>query len=253
MDLILGAFLPDGLTPIVVLGLVTVSMIGTLLTSSIGLGGGSFLLSIMSLVFPPAILIPVHGTVQMGNNFGRAFVNRRFIQWQMVLWMALGSFVGAAIGVNFASLLPENIFRTVIGVYLLISIWLPNPDVKTRGPIESFIGGILTSFLGMVVGISGPLVFTFLRVIKDRRQLVATHAMLMSLQNTSKVVAFMVFGFAFSAYLPLILAMVAAGFVGTNIGSRLLGVLPEKTFRIVFRVLISAIAFELIRRGIFAI
>jgi uncharacterized membrane protein YfcA len=130
-------------------------------------------------------------------------------------------------------------------------IWVPRPDVRTRGPVMSFVGGAVISFAGMIVGVTGPLVLTFIRAIGDRRELVATHAALMSFQNTAKIAAFVFYGFAFAAYLPLILAMVASGFVGTLVGSRLLNKMPETAFRYGFRILITILALDLLRRGLF--
>jgi uncharacterized membrane protein YfcA len=87
--------------------------------------------------------------------------------------------------------------------------------------------------------------------LPDRRQLVATHAMLMTIQNTFKIATFTVLGFAFASYLPLVLAMVLSGFVGTTIGSRLLVRVPEKVFRIGFKIVLTIVALDLIRGAVF--
>jgi uncharacterized membrane protein YfcA len=44
--------------------------------------------------------------------------------------------------------------------------------------------------------------------------------------------------------------MIAAGFAGTAVGSRLLTRVPEPVFRLVFRLLLTLVALELIRRAI---
>lgn len=245
------ALLPHGLDPLAALGLIVASLLASLLTATLSLGGGMLMLSVLSLVFPPAVVIPVHGVVQLGSNAGRAFIQRAHIQWQLVAWISLGAILGSAIGVNFAALLPENLFRLLIGLFILVMIWLPRPDVRTRGPVESFIGGAVISFLGMIVGVTGPLVLTFIRAAGDRHQLVATHAALMTFQNTAKITAFVLYGFVFADFLPIMLAMVAAGFIGTAIGSHFLGKLPEKAFRTGFKWLITLIALDLLRRAIF--
>jgi uncharacterized membrane protein YfcA len=90
------------------------------------------------------------------------------------------------------------------------------------------------------------------RGIPDRRQLVATHAMPNSLQPVIKVAVFAAMGFAFREYVPLILAMVAAGFVGTTVASRLLTRPPERVFRLGFRLLLSAVAIGLIWEALVA-
>ena len=113
------------------------------------------------------------------------------------------------------------------------------------------MSGIFSSAVGMVTGISGPLVMSFLRNLKDRREIVGTHAFLMTGQNSFKLVVFMLLGFAFSDYLGLILAMVVSGFIGTHLGSLALDRLPEKVFRLAFRAIITLVALDLFRRVLF--
>ena len=103
----------------------------------------------------------------------------------------------------------------------------------------------------MLVGATGPLVATFIKGLADRRQLVATHAMLMTVQNVFKVLTFTALGFAFGSYLPLIAAMVLAGFAGTAIGSRLLVKVPERIFRVGFKLVLTLVALDLIRGALF--
>jgi uncharacterized membrane protein YfcA len=79
---------------------------------------------------------------------------------------------------------------------------------------------------------------------------VATHATLNAFQHVFKVMVFVALGFSFRQYLPLILVMVAAGFAGTAVGSRLLTRVPEAVFRLVFRLLLSLVALALIRRAV---
>jgi uncharacterized membrane protein YfcA len=114
-----------------------------------------------------------------------------------------------------------------------------------------FIGGGVISALSMVVGPTGPLIATFIKGLADRRELVATHAMLMTVQNLLKVVTFTALGFAFAAYLPLVAAMIVAGFGGTAVGSHILLKVPEKAFRIGFKVLLTVVALDLIRQALF--
>lgn len=231
------------------LALVALSFVTSLITATFSLGGGSLMIAAMTLVLPPLVVIPVHGCVQLGSNAGRALVMRAHIQWHFILWVSLGAALGSFIGGSFANLLPERWFAAAIGLFVLVTTWLPQGRFMARGAPVQFVGGVLVSAVGMVVGAAGPLVAAFVRGIADRRQLVATHAMLNSFQHVFKVVVFVATGFAIGDYLPLILVMVVAGFAGTAVGSRLLTRVPEHVFRLVFRILLSLVALELIRRA----
>lgn len=246
------SLLPSDVSLITALSLMAVSLFASLITAALSLGGGILMLSVLTLIFPAAVVVPVHGAVQLGSNAGRAFLQRAFIHWHLVLWISLGAILGSLLGVRFASLMPENLFKLVIGLFILFMIWVPRPDIRTRGPVISFVGGSIISFAGMIVGVTGPLVLTFIRAIGERRELVATHAALMTFQNTAKIAAFVAYGFAFAEFMPLLVAMIVAGFIGTAIGSRLLIKLPEKVFRYGFKIIITAMALDLLRRAIFA-
>jgi uncharacterized membrane protein YfcA len=208
------------------------------------------MIAAMTLVLPPAVVVPLHGCVQLGSNAGRALVMRAHIQWPFILWVTLGAVIGSVIGGSFASFLPDRWFAAAIGLFVLVTTWLPQPRVIAESRAVQFAGGVVVSALGMVVGAAGPLVAAFVRGIADRRQLVATHAMLNTFVHVFKVVVFVAMGFAFARYLPLVLLMVAAGFVGTTLGSRILTRVPEKVFRLAFRILLSVVALELVRRAL---
>ncbi len=247
----ISQFLPDAISPLIALFLIIISAFTSAMTATFGLGGGAMLIGVMSLFLPAMIVVPVHGAVQLGSNGGRAILRRKYIQFHFALWFIFGSAVGAIIGGGVAAKLPENIFKIAIALFLLYVIWIPKPNVKSRGALSSTIAGAFTSSIGMIIGISGPLVISFLRNLKERREIIGTHAFLMSAQNLFKLFVFIALGFAFGEYLFLILAMILSGFIGTFLGLLLLDRLPEKIFRLVFRWIITIIALDLLRRAIF--
>jgi uncharacterized protein len=241
--------LAPGLGGWTTLALVALSFCTSLITATFSLGGGSLMIAAMTLVLPPLVVVPVHGCVQLGSNAGRSWVMRAHIQWEFILWVSVGAAIGSVIGGRFANLLPESWFAAAIGVFVLVTTWLPLGGFIAKSRPVQFVGGMVVSAVGMVVGAAGPLVAAFVRGIPDRRQLVATHAMLNTFQHVFKVVVFVAMGFAIGEYLLLILVMVVAGFAGTSVGSRMLTRVPEHVFRLVFRILLSLVALELIRRA----
>lgn len=242
--------LPQGVSPSLAFGLIALSALASTITAALSLGGGILMLSVLSLIFPPAIVLPVHGAIQLGSNGSRAVLQRAHIHWPIVGWMSVGAIIGSAIGGHFAAQLPQPLFRLAIGLFILFMVWVPRPRISGRGPIENIIGGAVIAFLGMIVGVTGPLVLTFIRNLPNRLELVGTHAMLMTVQNTAKVLAFIAYGFAFAAYMPLLAVMIASGLVGTVIGSAMLVRMPEKGFRLAFRIIVTVLAFDLIRRAL---
>jgi len=75
---------------------------------------------------------------------------------------------------------------------------------------------------------------------------VATHAALMTVQHSLKVVVFGILGFAFGAWLWVVIALGLAGLFGTLIGRIALGRMSDLGFRRALDVLLVLIALRLI-------
>ena len=115
------------------------------------------------------------------------------------------------------------------------------------------IGGVGTSIATMFVGATGPLVGVFLKVVfTDRRALVAAMASTMTLQHSLKVVTFTLVGVEFWTWTALIVAMIASGYLGTITGTHFLNRMDEGLFRKGFRIVLTVIALDLLRRAVMA-
>jgi uncharacterized membrane protein YfcA len=250
----LVAYLTDGpgISLWVQLLLVGVSFLGSLLAAMFGLGGGAMLLAVMALYFPPAVLIPLHGVVQVGSNCGRAVLMIRQAMSGILPVFIAGSVLGAALGAKLVVSLPVHWLQLVVALFVLYAAW--GSRFKFRGGKPSqpkfFVVGSLAAFATMFVGATGPLIAPFVvSATGDRRQVVATHAMLMTIQHGVKILAFGLVGFVFWPYVPFLAAMLVAGFAGTWVGRHVLDRLPERIFRICFSVVLTLLALELLWRA----
>lgn len=248
MDAFIGLLLDGtGLALWSFLLLCGVSFLGSCIAAALGLGGGALVLATLALFLPPAVLIPVHGTVQLGSNFGRAALMRSHILTGIVPAFLIGTLLGAAIGVQVVIALPIALLQGVLAAFILYSTWAPEFRARAPGRKTFFGVGVLGAFLTMFVGATGPLVAPFTAAASDRRQqVVATHAALMTIQHGLKIVAFGVVGFAFGPYLPLLAGLLGCGFAGTYTGRHLLHRLPERAFRLGLKAILTAIALRLL-------
>jgi uncharacterized protein len=249
--LTLTDLLPAGLDPLIALALIFLSLVTSAVTATFGIGGGSLMIAALLLVMPPAVAVPVHGLVQLGSNAGRGVMMWAHAQWRFAGWFILGSIPGAFAGAGIASVLPEAVLTAIIAVFLLWSAWAPQPKATARGVVSTVLAGLATSILGMVTGVGGPIVAAFLRFLPDRRQIIATHAVLMTAQNILKAAAFSALGFVFAPYVLLVIAMIVSGGIGTLIGGRLLSSLPEDKFRLGFKIVLTLVALNLLRETLF--
>jgi uncharacterized membrane protein YfcA len=248
----LYAFLPEGLDTGVAGILIVTSFFTSALTAGFGVGGGIAMLAVMGLFIPVASLIPVHGAVQLGSNTGRAWHLREKVRMDIAVPFIAGSVVGAIGGAFLVVQLPDALLKLVLGSFILVLIWAKIPGLDKLTSAGLAVASVVLALLSMLVGATGPLVSVlFARFLdNDRKALVATHATGMTAQHLLKIVVFGLAGFAFWNWLPLIAAMILSGFLGTIYGSKLLDRLPEDKFRKWFRIGLTLLALDLLRRGI---
>ena len=243
----LSFLIAPGLTSESALLLVFISALTSAMTAAFGIGGGVVLLAVMAPLVPIAALVPVHGVVQLGSNAGRTLILARSARGRYLVLFVIGASLGVAAGALVVTDLPETVLKLCIGVFVLWTSWgrLPVLAGRTTGAIVA--GGGLSSLLTMFVGATGPFVIALFRQTGLVKQaLVATTAAAMMVQHGLKVVAFGVLGFDFAAWIGLMAAMIAAGFVGTWIGTRLLARMPEDAFKTVLKVILTIIGLQLV-------
>lgn len=244
--------LPDGIALSQAGLLIFSAGVTSALTAGLGIGGGVLLLAIMTFLVPPAALIPVHGVVQIGSNVGRTLLMRRHIRPAIVWPFAIGALAGAFAGGSIVQTLPAHWLNLGLALFILYAVWGIWPTWQGKAQHAGLWGGgIVISFLSMFVGATGPLVAALMKTYAlDRQSHMATFSACMSLQHGLKVVAFGFFGFTFAAWMPLLLAMIASGFMGTWLGERWLAGRSDAGFQQGLNWLLTAMALHLIWQAI---
>ncbi len=246
------AWLPDTLSGSAALGLIALSALTSAFTATFGIGGGVALITVLLLMLPPAVVLPLHGIVQAGSNAGRAAAMARDVHWRITAWFTAGAVVGVVLASMLFVTLPGDTLLVALSAFILWSLWMPRLKASAL-PVPGYAGvGAVATFLTLFLGATGPLVAAFWDPARlGRHGVVATHGAVMTVQHALKVVAFGFLGFAFGEWLPLIVAMIASGFVGTLVGKQLLGRLPEAVFAKVYKWVLTGLAIRLMVAGVF--
>lgn len=239
--------LPESLSLPVALFLLACSTLTSMITASLGAGGGVLLLVLMANWMPPAAIIPVHGMIQLGSNSGRAFLTRKKVDWKVIAVFAPGVVAGATLGAWLLIDLPAPVWQLTIALFVLYLCWGPPLPKASLGKAGIFLAATLTSFVSLFVGATGPLVAAFIKQIHaDRFTTVATFATAMTLQHAPKALVFSVAGFVFPDWLPFILAMIVSGFAGTWLGLHVLNSLSNRWFHQAFNLVLTLLALRLL-------
>lgn len=253
------AWLDSWLPPLLSLGeigvLVATAVFTAYLTASVGVGGGVFLLAVLSLIMPPAAIIPVHGLVQFGANANRALMLWRHVHWRTLAWFAPGAIVGALLASLLLVQLPLPMLQLAIAGFILYLCWGPKLPRLLLGDRSTLVAGMLTTFVSHFVGATGPLVAAFIKQKHaDQRQVsVATFAATMVLQHAPKAVVYGAAGFVFKEWLGLVLLMIVAGALGTKLGLLQLARLTDRRFTLLFNTVLTLLCLRLIWQAVAAL
>jgi len=227
--------------------LIVASFFSSAWTAVIGKGGGIFLISILSGVLPPEAIIPVHGVVQFFSNVSRAAFGLRDANWQLAGPFLLGAVLGAVVGTPVFEIFPTDYLPLILGLFVLLLIWVPGVLKRVKLPGGFFTLGAVETFMSLFVGFAGPISAPFL--IKEglnKDEIVVTGAVISLIAHGLKIVAFVVLGFAFGAYLPLMGAMIVAVTLGSYAGTQVRQHVSEELFLVLFKVIVSVLAVRMI-------
>lgn len=229
-----------------------------LLTSAVsgvmGMAGGMLLLTIMLLRLDPALVIPIHGVVQLVSNASRAFLLRDHMRWPVVWRFAWPLVPAGALGCSLLSTLPEGGSRVLIGVFTLTATWTKAffRIAGGSGARALPVGGALVGFFSVLVGATGPLLAPFVVALElTAKGTIATLAACQVLQHAVKVALFGVLGFDVAGNLLPCALLCCAAIAGSMLGTRLLDRIPEKPFRLLIKLVLTALALSQIWQGAF--
>ncbi|MEM8664451.1 MAG: sulfite exporter TauE/SafE family protein [Pseudomonadota bacterium] len=230
--------------------LVALSVFTSLITAALGIGGGVLMLAAMAQVVPVAALIPLHGVVQLGSNVSRMVLQIRSASWTVLAPFIAGSAVGAVAGGALVRDVPDGILLLAIGAFVIVSTFVKVPPLGGGQWAVMTGGGFIGTLATMFVGATGPFTVALFRPARlAHKALVASLGVAMAMQHVLKTIAFGLLGFAFSPWLPLLVLMIIAGFLGTVIGTRLLNTLPEAWLRQALNIVLTLLGLQLMARG----
>lgn len=229
--------------------LAVASFFTSILSATISMAGGTVLLSLMCLMLPLKIVLPLHATNQFMSNLSRCILLRNYII-NKYFW----SFIAGAVIGNIASTLLIkyilNIEQGAILIAFMIFYTLFKPKKMPSLIIERkgfFLVGIIIGFLGMFLGATGLILgIFFARDDLSKNQIVATQGAMQTFNHFSKMIGFLYLGFNFLPWVPVLLCMMIAGILGTNLGIKLLQKMSEKIFHQLYKIILLLSALKIV-------
>ena len=271
--------------PLFTLAVATGSILAGVLGALVGLGGGIIVTPMLVLGFGidiryamGAALVAVIAT---SSGAGAAYLRDGMSNMRIGLFLSIATTTGAVCGAGLATVLDPSALSVIFGAALLVTVGLslrkhdgadagaPRSDplaVRLRlpgampmpsGPRAYAVVGVLPGFLVMAVagvlsGLLGIGSGAFKVVAMDRimripfKVTTATSNFMIGVTAAASVGVYLKQGF----FDPVLVAPVALGVLGGAFrGARLLAVVPAKSLRAVFLVVVSLIAVQMMLRG----
>lgn len=233
--------------------LLTIAAIASAILSAIaGMGGGILLLSIMTFFLDLAVIVPIHGVVQLVSNSARTLSLIKSVEKRILIPSVLGLPIGTyASTFVIRSIANKDLFYVLIAALIFYVLFKPKKLPKLNIPFWSFgLLGLVVGFLNPIVGSTGPLMAPFyLRDDLTKEQIIATKAATQMIGHLLKIPAFLVLGFDYLKYSPLLAGMVLGVIVGTRIGIKILKDIKENNFRLIFRSALFIAAIRLLYKA----
>ncbi|MGI9220714.1 MAG: sulfite exporter TauE/SafE family protein [Woeseiaceae bacterium] len=226
--------------------LVAGSFVAAAFNAAFSVGGAVIILATTTAVLPVTAVVPIHSGLLIGSTVGRAWMFRSYIDWKIARPFLLGSLIGTTLGARTYFELPAQAIGIAIAIVMLLAIWLPAVQWRPKLKHPWAIVGLLHSLLSTLFAYGAVLQSIVLHVGLKRKELIATTAGCLSGMSVFKIAGYAWFGFDYRPYLVLIAIAVAASLCGTWLGKRLGENLPEKQFRLIYRLLITVTALRLL-------
>lgn len=243
---------------------IIILIISAFITSSIsavlGMGGGIILLGIMAIMIPNGyMVIALHGIIQLISNTTRTYVFRKYLKKDLIKEFTFGALLGSGLsaiiifllirfyGVNSASEIKFDFLKPIIGLFIIWYLFFKKKNKVRKSKSFTKVGGI-SGLASIFVGATGPLIAPFfLNSDLTKQSIIANKAACQMITHLTKVPLF-IFFFNVNYYqeYKILFPLVIAVFIGTNFGKKILDIIPEKIFKILFKAALFLIAIRLI-------
>ena len=216
--------------------LILISTFATAFLSSIfGMLGGLILMGVLISFLPVGPAMVLHGLIQATSNGYRAWINRKDINWKIILTILLGSTFSLII-LYFIAFEPSKIFVLfALGSLPYLAWAIPKElSLDITKPITGVLAGVVVVGSNLLSGTGGPILDIFFqKVDMTRHEVVATKAIAQTLGHISKILFFGIFislNFENWPNFYFLFLAIIFSIIGTTLGKKVLDIIDDRFF-----------------------
>jgi hypothetical protein len=220
----------------------------SIVSGMMGMAGGVLFLGILASFIETTYIVPIYATVMIVSSGARTAIFYRYINWRIVFRYSLGLLPGALLGIFIFQLLPKDIIKLGMGIFIMMMIFLPVSKKESRLDMWIFLPvGFAAGFFGIFFGASGPLTSPFyVRQGIIKGAMIGTKSFCSLLEHTVKIALFGMIGVNVLDYGKLLFYLALGVVPGIYIGKLLLNRISDRSFLIAFKVLLFFLAARII-------
>lgn len=222
---------------------------GAYLSTVAGMGGGLLILACCSQIMPITAVVPLNGVFVLASQVARISQFHKHIAWDITRPFIPGSIIGALLGSFIYFSLPETAIALLLACVMLWFCWVPSTaasrKLSEKIPHPYFWVGIIHTFLSTLAGVGGLFQSLMVNSKLERQGIVATIAATLFAMSVFKTLGFIMAGFNYLEFLPVILLSWIAGIAGTAVGKRALLKVSDKFFRQLIKAMVTVFSLRL--------
>jgi uncharacterized membrane protein YfcA len=163
------------------------------------------------------------------------------------------SLLGAYLGSLCFQYFNAEVLEVSVGIFVLVTIFLPKKSGKPLSKGMIVLLGFLSSFLGMIVAVTGPLVSAFFVVNGiTKEEMVSTKSVCQAISQVAKMLMFAsVIDFDFAQYSSLLVYLALATILGTWVGRGLIAKIPDNQYDKLNNIILGLVALSMILKPLF--
>lgn len=239
------------LTTDVIIIFTILSFFTAVISGIMGMIGGMILVVVGTFFVPFDVFLPIHATVQLISNSSRIMMAFSDLDKPVFAKFSMGSVFGTFLGTWVVVMLPRPLLLSISYTFILMSTWIKMLSFNFRFGFS--ILGAFQGFLGGLIGATGPVGMpTLIHRYGDKsdyNRIIITNSGFSMISHFFRVIAFGVWGYAYSAIWHVVAFMAITTVLGSYAGTKIRNKVSGKKQMVLFiKILLTVVvAIGLIR------
>ncbi|MBI4132954.1 MAG: sulfite exporter TauE/SafE family protein [Candidatus Sungbacteria bacterium] len=236
------------MTDILLLSLLT--LIASIIGTVTGFGISTTMVQVLAFWLPLPLALLVAGIVHAANDVWKMLLFRSGLRWRLALLFGVPGIAAAWAGASLVFSVDPEPLKAALGImiaaYAIFLLIKPAFKIKPT-PTAAVVGGAFSAFIIALLGVGGPIRSAVLAAFNlPAAAYIATIGMASLFVDVTRIGVYLASGTALTGNLLYGMPIfIAATFAGAAIAKRIVGRIPQRSFRSVVAVFLIAIGIGL--------